>query len=144
MALNRPQRKRDQRGAAAVETALSLVILTFVASAGIYFTDAMVVRQRLTTATSRAARVCARAANVDNVDACVNAQVRAGLGPQLVERCAPLNVTSQEVPLPVANLTTMTASVTCGYTNPIARFLQFNDVDGDMTLRAQASMPIAR
>lgn len=127
---------------AAVETALSLLILTFVAMAGIYFTDAMVVRQRLTTATSRAARVCAVSANAGNIGNCIQQQVRAGMD-RTADRCQPLVVTPDETPLR-ANLSMVTARVTCGYVNTIANFLQFQGVDSQMTLTAQATMPVAR
>lgn len=136
-------RRREQRGSAAVETALSLLILTFVAMAGIYFTDAMVVRQRLTTATSRAARICAVRDNLGNIDQCIDQQIRASIGPNMINRCADLRIDPDETAIR-ANLSMITARVSCRYVNDIARFLQFNDADVGMTLRAQATMPVAR
>lgn len=140
MSRNHP-RRRPQRGAAAIEAALSLVILLFVAVGTIYFAQAMSVRQRLTSATSRAARVCATAVNAANMGNCVDQQVRAEMGP-VIASCARLNIDPQEVVLR-PNLSVWTTRVECEYAGDFAEFLQAYEAEVQMTLTAQATMPVA-
>jgi len=135
----RLRRRRAEKGAVAIETALSLIVVTLVLIAGITFGHAMVVNHRLTAATNRAARVCAMG-DPANIGGCVQGQVNQSLG-NLQARCAPLAVAPQALDLG-GGLQAVEVSVTCTYQGgPWIRFLN-RFVREPLRLRAKATMPI--
>lgn len=142
--LRHAMRSRYARGAAAVELALGLPILVFVMAGAIHFGDAMVVRQRLTTAASRAARICAPRGEVGILD-CVSQQVRASMAGLVAgnNRCDPLQTNGTQIVAVDANIKMLTVRVTCQYAGGIAQIVRrYAQGANVMTLRSQASMPI--
>ena len=135
---------RAQRGAVSVEIAFGMIMLAFVLAASIHFGDAMVVRQRLTMAASRAARICA-AQGPGAAAGCPNAQVRVALGRMMLgadPRCQPLNVTSRVED--IDDVQVLNVETTCRYTGGIAQIVRrFAAESARMTLTAKAAMPLA-
>ncbi len=136
------RRRRFQRGAVAVETALSLIILTFVATAGINFGDAMIVRSRLTHSTSRAARICSMLGPAA-MGACVEQQVRNGLD-TMATRCDNLNITQEVRRLNGMNgsLDVVQVEARCLYNGGVWAGLVNRWVSDPLLLTASATMPI--
>jgi Flp pilus assembly protein TadG len=135
-----PFRRRRERGAAAVETAFSIVILAFVMTAGIQFGDAMVVRHRLTSAVNRAARICSVAGGA-NAAACVGPQLNQAVQ-DIQNRCQPLNVT-EAVENVGAGVQALRVRLDCSYAGGVWSGLVKRYVPGGaMLLSAQAMMPI--
>lgn len=137
-ALRRRNARRNQRGTAAVETVLSLIVLMFIVSAGLNFGHAMVVHHRLTTATSRAVRICALGAPA-NTEACVTQQLTVGLG-RTADSCASLEV--QATAQVLQDVEVLGVATTCDYAGgPWGGFLQENMPESPLTLRANSVMP---
>ncbi len=136
--------RRAARGMLAVEMAYGFLIMTIVLAAMFHFGDAMVVRNRLTLAVSRGARVCAPRGPDDIVD-CAEQQARAAMGPLLLggtPRCEPMNVvTDTDV---VDGVPIVTVSATCRFTGGFAQIVRrFAPGTAIMVLRSQATMPLA-
>ena len=131
---------RGERGAVAIETALSLVVVAFVLVAGITFGHAMVVRYQLSNSTSRAVRLCA-AAN-DPTAGCLNNRVREGLG-ATINSCERLNINPSTFDIDaVRGVRGLEVSVTCAYNAPGgARLLAEYNVER-LQLSARATMPL--
>lgn len=130
--------RRFQRGTAAIETVLSLIVLMFIVSAGLNFGHAMVVRHRLTTATSRAVRICALVEPA-NAEACVAQQLAAGLG-ATAGACASLEVAANAQAL--QGVEVLGVSATCDYAGgPWGAFLATQMADSPLILRANSVMP---
>lgn len=133
-------RRSIEKGSIAVEGAYSLMAITFVLVAGISFGHAMVVRHQLSNAASRAVRFCA--VQGTPTPACLDTQVRAGLGPTAMA-CEPLNIQpGQPIPLGPSGLFAIQVELTCAYVGtPGARLLSQLGVDR-LVLRATAAMPV--
>lgn len=135
----RPSTRRP-RGAAALETALSMVILVFVMTAGIQFGDAMVIRHRMTTAANRAVRICSvMGLNPANAGACVSNQVAQAMG-QAAGRCD--NLAVQHNVQDVNGVQVLSAQVACAYGGGPWSGLVRRWVQGGIRLQAQAAMPM--
>lgn len=131
--------RRRARGAAAIETALSLIVLMFIVSAGLNFGHAMVVRHRLVTATSRAVRICALGAP-DTAEACVVAQVNAGLGATAGACVQPMRITANAQQIDTVDVLAVDAR--CEYVGgPWGPFLATMMEDAPLTLTANSVMP---
>lgn len=134
----RPHPRRHQRGAAAIETALSLIVLMFIVSAGLNFGHAMVVRHRLLTATSRAARVCS-IADPAVTEGCVDAQM-ATFRQNFAASCAPLQFVANPQRLDTVDV--LGVNATCDYVGgPWGPFLATMMRDERLVLTANSVMP---
>ncbi len=139
------------RGVAAVETALSLLIVLFVAMGGIHLSYAMFVRQRLTSIASKTARFCSvhagQQVNGGNAEACATQMGNNELTPLLQGRTCE-TVTVNPVVSNVSNVEILTVNINCAYTGgPWAGFVNDQMVRNGqspltLTLRAQSSMPL--
>lgn len=135
------RRRGHQRGSAAVETAFSLIILMIVLSAGFNIAHAMVVRHRLLSATTRAARICSL---LDPAVAaqCVRTQVENTLG-GLVDACRPLNILPRADT--IGGVAVLRAEATCRYAGgPWSGLLDRWGGGPDSSrfqMRAEATMP---
>lgn len=83
----RARNRTHQKGAVAVETAFSLIIMMTIVIAGIQFSDAIFIRQQLGASASRAARICALAPR-NGYAGCVTAEAQRPLDARLNGRCA--------------------------------------------------------
>ncbi|MGK0359045.1 MAG: hypothetical protein ACI9U2_001341 [Bradymonadia bacterium] len=132
--------RRRQRGSAAIETALSLIVLTFLLSVLLNFGHAMIVRHTITSAASRAARICALA-NPATTDACISAQLRTAFdGRDAPTSCADFVIDTQEQDLDGVQV--LGVNLVCDYVGgPWARFLARNGADHQLLLTANSVMP---
>jgi len=130
------KRRRRERGSIAVETAISLVVLTTVILAGVHFGDAMVVRQQMTAAAQQAARVCA--VQEEGQEACAIPQVEIVLG-SAVNRCDPTNI--EAIVLPFGGVEVLRVDVSCRYIGGFSRVMQ-RFGGGAIDLQAQATLPL--
>ena len=132
----RGQRRR-QKGVAALETALSLLVVSGVLVAAISFGDAMVVRQRLTGATTSAARICALQAP-NAVEGCMTQQVQVYMA-GLANRCA---LDSESSLRNLNGIQIAEIQVTCQYNwGLLSARLDSDGIDRPQ-LRARAAMPV--
>jgi Flp pilus assembly pilin Flp len=132
--------RRHERGAVAIETALSLLILTFLMTALFNFGHAMFVRQQLTTITSTTARACALS-DPATAEACVDQTLNAQLARQgFADDCRNLDIQTRDDD--IDGIEVLGVQVTCGYIGgPWARFLATRLPDMELNLTANAVMP---
>lgn len=132
--------RRRQRGSAAVETALSLIVLMFLVSIVLNFGHAMLVRQEITAAATRAARICALA-NPATTDACIATQLRTAFdGRDAPESCLVFNVNTRAQELDGVQV--LGVNLVCDYGGGVwARFLAQNGGNPQLLLTANSVMP---
>lgn len=134
---NQRRVRRHERGAASVETAVSLILLTFLLVVLIHFGHAMLVRHRLTNATTTAARVCALGDPAD-AEACARQTIEGGLGNSMTS-CRTVDVSSQDANL--NDIEVLRVDAACDYIGVAGGRFLAQYLDGDLNLTAQAVMP---
>lgn len=132
--------RRHQKGSAAIETALSLIVLTFLLSVLLNFGHAMIVRHTITSAATRATRICALA-NPATTDACISTQLRTAFeGRDAPQSCADFTVNTRDQDLDGVQV--LGVNVVCDYVGgPWARFLAAYMEDRPLLLTANSVMP---
>ncbi|MBU0550930.1 hypothetical protein KKF91_20540 [Myxococcota bacterium] len=130
-----------------METALSLVILLFVATAGLNFGDAMVVRSRLTHGVGHAARVCALGTRggqlLGGLNACVEQQARAVMD-TMAGRCNGLAVNSniEQIATDGGAINIVQVEARCPYNGGVWGGMVDRYVNRPLILSARTSMPL--
>ncbi len=137
----RPPPRRSERGVAAVETAFSLMILSFLIAAGVHLADAMFTKQRILSATTSVARICMVLPG--NQAACANE--RLGVELQTIRpKCSTLSINASTVPGP-ANFPLLKLEVTCLYAGAgLGRAASEMIDNAELTLTAVTTVPLAR
>ena len=132
--------RRRQRGSATVETALSLIVLMFLLSVLLNFGHAMIVRHTVTSAATRATRICALT-NPAVTDACISTQLRTAFGGRdAPTSCADFTINTQNQDLDGVQV--LGVNLVCDYVGgPWARFLARYGADHQLLLTANSVMP---
>ena len=130
------KRRRGERGSVAVETAISLLVLTSVILGGVHFGDAMVVRQQMTAAAQQAVRMCA--VQEAGHEACAIPQAQVMLG-AAVNRCDPVDLRATVQVF--GSVETLRVDVSCRYVGGFSRVMQ-RFGGGVIDLQAQATHPL--
>lgn len=134
------KRHTARRGAVAIETALAMTVVMLVLIGGVTLGHAVTVRHVLSSATSRAVRVCTIAGG--DIAGCMDDQVRAALlEAGVAARCPDLAVEPEAVDL--AGIPAVRVSASCPYDGmPGMAWLAANNAGDGLVLTARATMPL--